>query len=712
MNMNIRHMALSAAAGLLVLVGCQSGMYSTDVSVGRRAGGVSDYTVVSSLPDGDVPASMPVVVESKSTTEKGDHSLNDLLWFLTLGVIPGISSEATVYDVMVRTPLGERSGTCTVEACSWFGWLPIFLPYPGFADERAPNPKLPNVKLERQTCDRLVANLVSQFSKEEYASYAAKNNLPEMKAKRAQEAAERERVAKEQRVRLAKEAAERAEKRRLALRGHLAAEAVTNDLSRIRKCYSRGSRYQNPFLGGEGRNRDEKSDWLAHWASPRLALTEADAQAGEAALAEFGAKCLPNAYANYEKRREVLAEIQQVFNEEFPQPWTITEDDPKWHSFNRVLEKFVQARTEAFLCHDELCHYWLLWRLGVLSAGDLAVADAKKLSVLLLPENVRCVQSKLVPLKPLEGDVAAFAAKYAPASNGVYQRMAREFKEIDALLSEVFGQRRQMDDVRYSRALMVAVDKRNALARELNALSFRLQTWYMDYRTMVKAADDVARCDADIAKKLKPFLDSLPAYVKERTLGPVIEDADLVAIPGRNYRLQRTEVTQRQWVSVMGNNPSRFRGLDRPVENVSWNDCQEFIRRASALDGRRYRLPTGEEWNFACRAGSTTDWGKRANGECRPHEAMVWYDKNSGYETHPVAQKEPNAWGLYDMHGNVWEWCQDLYRDRWSGFHVRCWGGGWSNVASDCSASSSRDNSPYLGTGGGNVGFRLAVPQD
>ena len=539
---------------------------------------------------------------------------------------------------------------------------------------------------------------------------AEKNNSPEMRAKRAQEAAERERVAKEraeaERVRLAKEAADRAEKRRirreqeaekrrLALHGHLAAEAVTNDLAQIRECRSRGRRYLNPFLGDEGCNRDEKSDWLARWASPRLSLAEADAQTGEAILSEFGAKFLPNAYANYEKRR--------VFNEEFPRPWTIKEDEPKWHSFNKVLERFVQARTEAFLCH-----YWLLWRLGALSDKDFATIDAKSLSVPLLPENVARTELELVPLKPLEGNVAAFAAKYAPASNGVYQRMAREFKEIDALLSEVFGQRRQMDDVRYSHALAVAVGKRNALARELNTLSFQLQTWYMDYRTMEKAADDMARCDADTAKKLKPFLDSLPAYVKERTLGPVIADAELVVIPGRNYRLQRTEVTQRQWEAVMGNNPSRFRGLDRPVETVSWNDCQAFIRRASEMDGRQYRLPTEEEWEYACRAGSWGDWGKRANGECGPLEAMGWYDENSGGETHPVAQKEPNAWGLYDMHGNVSEWCQDLYRSGRSYYRVYR-GGDWGHDARYCAASYRDSHFPdgrFV-----TLGFRLAVPQ-
>ena len=708
--MNMKHLAISTVAGLLVLAGCRSGMYSTDVSVERREGGVVDYTVVPSLPDGDVSSSMPVVVESKSRTEKGSHAGNNLLWLVTLGIVPGVSSEATVCDVTVRTPLGERSGTCTVEASSWTGWLPIFLPYPGSADERVSNPKLPNAALEKKAQDRLVANLVSQFPKAEYASYAAKKNSPEEKSKRVKEAAERERVAKEraeaERVRLAKEAAERTEKARLALHVNLVTEAVTNELAKIRERYSWGRRYLNPFLGA----KDSKSDWLARWSAPRLALAEAGAQAGEALLSDFGTKYMPNAYANYEKRREALAELQQVFNEEFPQPWTIKETNPKWNSFNKVLERFVQARTETFLCHDELCHYWLLWRLGVLSAGDLAAADAKSLSVPLLPENVARTESEFVSLKPLEGNVLAFAAKYAPASNGGYRKIEREFNEIDALLAEIGKQRQQMDDVRYSRVLEAAVAKRNDLARELNALSFQLQTWHMDHRTAEKSADDVARCDTDMAKKLKPFMDSLPGYVKARTLGPVIAASELVTIPGKGYRMQRTEVTQLQWMIVMGKNPSKFRGSDRPVENVSWNDCQAFIRRASAMDGRRYRLPTKEEWRHACRAGGTdaSGWGRRANGECGPLKVMGWYDDNSGDETHPVAQKEPNAWGLYDMHGNVWEWCQDWKYN--TGSHRVAMGGSWGIDGFYC--STWKENSGSLDYRSDTFGFRLVAPLD
>jgi formylglycine-generating enzyme required for sulfatase activity len=124
---------------------------------------------------------------------------------------------------------------------------------------------------------------------------------------------------------------------------------------------------------------------------------------------------------------------------------------------------------------------------------------------------------------------------------------------------------------------------------------------------------------------------------------------------GQAFEMGKTEVTQAQWEAVMGNNPSYFKGTNRPVEQVSWYDVQEFIERLNALDdGFAYRLPTEAEWEYACRAGSNADYAGKL-------EAMAWYDANSGNMTHPVAAKQPNAWGLYDMHGNVFEWCQDWY---------------------------------------------------
>lgn len=130
----------------------------------------------------------------------------------------------------------------------------------------------------------------------------------------------------------------------------------------------------------------------------------------------------------------------------------------------------------------------------------------------------------------------------------------------------------------------------------------------------------------------------------------------------QGFYLGSTEVTQTQWVSVMFNNPSSFNNCDNcPVENVSWEDVQAFIKKLNDRGDGKYRLPTEAEWEYAARAGSTTKYsfgdGEGSLG------SYAWYDANSGSRTHDVATKQPNAWGLYDMHGNVWEWVQDWYGD-------------------------------------------------
>ena len=123
-------------------------------------------------------------------------------------------------------------------------------------------------------------------------------------------------------------------------------------------------------------------------------------------------------------------------------------------------------------------------------------------------------------------------------------------------------------------------------------------------------------------------------------------------------------VTQGHWESAVGGNPSHFKnvGSDAPAENVSWEDCEEFLKRLCQKEGvpkGTYRLLTESEWEYACRAGTSGAFCWGDNGS--DLDGYAWYSSNSGNETHAVGQKRPNAWGLHDMHGNVWEWCNDLY---------------------------------------------------
>jgi formylglycine-generating enzyme required for sulfatase activity len=130
---------------------------------------------------------------------------------------------------------------------------------------------------------------------------------------------------------------------------------------------------------------------------------------------------------------------------------------------------------------------------------------------------------------------------------------------------------------------------------------------------------------------------------------------------GRAFWMQTTEVTQAQWETLMGANPSAWRGADRPVDSVSWNECREFVERVAARAGRAASLPTEAEWEYACRAGTTTRWHTGDAPESLG--AACWYGEPERSATHAVGGKAPNAWGLYDMHGNVWEWCADWYDD-------------------------------------------------
>ena len=198
-----------------------------------------------------------------------------------------------------------------------------------------------------------------------------------------------------------------------------------------------------------------------------------------------------------------------------------------------------------------------------------------------------------------------------------------------------------------------------------------------------------------------PFDDEQPAHLVTLT---------------NDYYLGQTEVTQDLWQAVMGSNPSDFKDLYLPVEKVSWYDCHEFIRRLTDSTGCHFRLPTEAEWEFAARGGNNSS-GCRYAGSNNLDE-VAWYGANSHRRTNPVGVKRPNELGLYDMNGNVFEWCQDGYGPYSSApqtnpsgpadapFRVLR-GGSWISLALYCRIPKRDANTPDFSFG--NIGLRLAL---
>jgi sulfatase modifying factor 1 len=185
-----------------------------------------------------------------------------------------------------------------------------------------------------------------------------------------------------------------------------------------------------------------------------------------------------------------------------------------------------------------------------------------------------------------------------------------------------------------------------------------------------------------------------------------------------SFNIGKYEVTQAQWKAVMGSNPSYFSGCDNcPVENVSWNDAQEFVRKVNAQTGKNYRLPTEAEWEYAARGGQQSR-GYTYSGS-NDLGSVAWYYDNSGSKTHAVGGKQANELGIYDMSGNVWEWCSE-WNGNYSSYSETnptgassgqsrvLRGGSCYFIAFNCRSANRNGNFPDNGLN--DFGFRLVLP--
>lgn len=448
-------------------------------------------------------------------------------------------------------------------------------------------------------------------------------------------------------------------------------------------------------------------DWLKCWVGTRLPLTAEEAKKGDAMLDAFGSKKMPKLYAEYDKARKTAKEVQGLFNENFPKPWTLKRTSAEWQGYNKFLRKFANARTEYFRRHDELCHFYALNRIGFASDSDLTKIDNEPLFVSIFDENVERIQLIPATQPAIDEKVVEFVKKCAPETYAAYQKLCGEREALSKQLVDVAEEMRLLDMTRYEIGLISYWEAVNSVVAELRVLTGEWTQLQLDYKLLEKDAAAVAKWDKERVSKLQAFAKIVPDLVKSYIQNPGVPYGHMVPIPGKQYKAGRTEVTQAQWISVMGTNPSKFKGFDRPVEQVSNDDCQLFIARLNTRTSGRFHLPTCDEWRYACLAGSKGDWGLLASGNMGDIKDLGWAGRLvKDDRTQPVALKAPNAFGLYDMHGNVKEWTRDLSPHPRKDLRIYFYlGGSWDVVEEACVARNkwtSSGDSRF-----DHLGFRL-----
>ncbi len=289
---------------------------------------------------------------------------------------------------------------------------------------------------------------------------------------------------------------------------------------------------------------------------------------------------------------------------------------------------------------------------------------------------------------------------------------ARSMKMLRVVVND-YGNCSAADDALYY--LVINENSR----RQAEEYLLRLKAYHPDCPYIKDADDYVANWNENIINRLDLKFVTIPAgsfMMGSNSSSNKMRPVHKVNIK-KTFQILKMEVSQAQWQALMGNNPSFFKGNDLPVECVSWNYCQDFIRKLNQIDpGKGYRLPTEAEWEYACRAGTKDIFyiGKSTSDLNR----VGWYKDNSGSKTHSVGMKIPNAWDLYDMLGNVREWCQDWYHNSYNGAPVdgSPWnypagksrilrGGSWHGTPDKCRSDSRGCVAPSYKDN--DIGFRL-----
>ena len=408
---------------------------------------------------------------------------------------------------------------------------------------------------------------------------------------------------------------------------------------------------------------------------------------------------MPNAYAALEKARDKALEVQAVFNEDFPKP--VQKGAETYGVYCKVLQRLAEARTRYDLTNWMIAHFQLMHKCGVLTNDELMKIDEEN----ILWNNVKVVNAapkSLGELRGLDSKHDEFAGKFMPETYAQRQSFVKEYGQAVQLWAEMSRVRAETHapvDV----CFIAVAYKAYEIQRRSDALVQMYNELYMQHRVGDVDAAKLAEIDGAKAAEMKAFVVGLATMIRDVGKNPyrVITDS-MIKLPN-GLMMGCTEVTQLQWNVVMYVNP-RYSdgnwGWEKPVVNVSWYNCQEWIKQLNAATGMRFRLPTEKEWEYACRAGSSGDYGWVAQGVEGKLDDIAWHRGNKGRGNHQVATKKPNMWGLYDMHGNVWEWCEDKYK---ASYPYRVYRG------VGCCADRRWIDPDYRE---GGIGFRLAASQD
>ncbi len=462
--------------------------------------------------------------------------------------------------------------------------------------------------------------------------------------------------------------------------------------------------------------------------APRL--QGVDAEEAESLLEEFGKEAMPKAWDRYLGLRKTATELGDQMKELFPEGKASDPSGGEYHG--KMLARVQTAVAEMFQRRDELCFFRLLRDAGVFTAEALAKFDQTDRMFCLGPEGIDYPtdinESELLPSVANE----SFAEKYYPGTLAAFRALARERSGAAAGYNQLARTARAMDAVRAGADLRILAERVRGIKTRLKEVETALGVARMQAAVDGTLPEALAEADRTLAQELEEFAKTLPVrtyYLRRTRLAPIVDVKELgegekagderrIRLPGgalmemvwcppgsfvmgspateegrefnetqhrvtltKGFWLAKYEVTQEQWNSLMPLNTSKWKGDNLPVETVRYDECTDFCKKAGMS------LPTEAQWEYACRAGSTT---ALPNGNIRilgknnapALDDVAWYSGNSsvGWNgkdgkdmsrrpemqypgrlagTHPVGRKLPNAWGLHDMIGNVWEWCSD-----------------------------------------------------